>query len=184
MAEQSATGIRVRAATVADEVAVRALYLCAFAAEEAGQVAALALELLRGHEAQSGFALVAEASGQVVGHVAFSPVRLREDASWKGSILAPLAVLPDQQGRGVGDALVREGLAQLRAAGAKACFVYGDPAYYGRFGFATEVALPFTPPHELSYPTGWLGLALTAPGEAEARGTLSCVEVLDDASLW
>lgn len=151
-------------------------------------MAALALELLRGHEAQSGFARVAVVAGCVVGHVAFSPVRLREDASWTGFILAPLAVLPDQQGHGVGDALVRDGLARVRAAGAKACFVYGDPAYYGRFGFTAEAALPFTPPHDLSYPTGWQGLSLTltliAPGEAGTRGTLSCVDALDDATLW
>lgn len=184
MPEHQDTGIGIRPATRVDEDAVQTLYLRAFPAEEVSQVAALALALLRGETTQSGFALVAEVAGRVVGHVAFSPLRLREDDVWTGFILAPLAVLPDMQGCGVGAALVREGLARVRGAGAAACFVYGDPAYYGRFGFSAEVAAHHRPPHDLSFPSGWQGLPLTETGDMGCPGRLSCVTVLDDASLW
>lgn len=79
--------------------------------------------------------LVAEVEGQVVGHVALSPVRWSDgSAGWYG--LGPVSVLPARQGRGIGQALVREGLAALRGLGAAGCVVLGEPGYYGRFGFA------------------------------------------------
>jgi len=184
MPEYRGTGIGIRSATVVDENAVRALYLRAFPPEEARQVAALALALLHGEATHSGFAMVAEVAGHLVGHVAFSPLRLRGDTEWAGFILAPLAVLPEQQGCGVGAALVLEGLARVRTTDATACFVYGDPAYYGRFGFRAEAAAHHRPPHDLSFPSGWQGLSLTATGDMGRPGTLSCVEMLDDASLW
>jgi putative acetyltransferase len=77
--------------------------------------------------------LVAEQAGGVVGHVAFSRVKVADCESGVG--LAPLAVLPAWQRRGIGAALVREGLAACRQCGAGFVVVLGDPAYYGRFGF-------------------------------------------------
>jgi putative acetyltransferase len=84
-------------------------------------------------------------SRAVVGHVAFSPIVLSDATSaWYG--LAPVSVEPARQRGGIGSALVREGLARLRALGAAGCVVLGDPAYYGRFGFALR--------SELVYPHG------------------------------
>ena len=84
--------------------------------------------------------LVAEHASQVVGHVAFSPVRISDgSANWHG--LGPISVLPTLQGMGIGSALVREGLAALRALGARGCVVLGEPAYYGRFGFRSGQGL-------------------------------------------
>ncbi|WP_088141507.1 GNAT family N-acetyltransferase [Achromobacter xylosoxidans] len=91
--------------------------------------------------------LVARVDGRVVGHVAFSPVAISDgSADWYG--LGPVAVLPELQGRGIGAALIRDGLARLKALGAAGCVVMGDPAYYARFGFAQTPALtyPGVPP--------------------------------------
>ncbi|MGX9727445.1 MAG: GNAT family N-acetyltransferase [Candidatus Electronema sp. VV] len=78
--------------------------------------------------------LVAETGGIVVGHVAFSPVRIADGAAgWFG--LGPVAVLPELQCQGIGSALIREGLARLQVLGAKGCCLVGHPAYYPRFGF-------------------------------------------------
>jgi putative acetyltransferase len=78
--------------------------------------------------------LVAEAEGCVAGHIAFSPVTV--DGMDHGALgLAPMAVAPAHQRRGIGGALMRAGLAACRAAGAPFVVVLGDPAYYGRFGF-------------------------------------------------
>lgn len=90
--------------------------------------------------------LVAEQDGQVVGHAAFSPVTWSEGhTGWYG--LGPVAVKPVYQGQGIGAALVQQGLDQLRAQGAAGCVVLGDPAYYGRFGFAhrADCVLPGVP---------------------------------------
>ncbi len=86
--------------------------------------------------------LVAVQDGQIVGHVAFSPVTIAgQDHGWFG--LGPVAVQPGLQGAGIGGRLIREGLARLRAGNARGCVVLGDPAYYRRFGFAVDPALTF-----------------------------------------
>ncbi|QVQ27383.1 GNAT family N-acetyltransferase [Achromobacter deleyi] len=91
--------------------------------------------------------LVAREQGRVVGHIAFSPVTISDGAPhWYG--LGPVAVLPEYQGRGIGAALIRDGLARLKALGAAGCVVLGEPDYYSRFGFAATPALiyPGVPP--------------------------------------
>jgi putative acetyltransferase len=80
-------------------------------------------------------ALVAEAGGVVVGHIVFSPVTLEPPADGQGVGLAPLAVLPGHQRRGIGARLVEEGLAACRRAGYAFVVVLGHPGYYPRFGF-------------------------------------------------
>jgi putative acetyltransferase len=84
-----------------------------------------------------GLSLVAEQDGQIVGHVMFTrslldaPRRLVEV-----QVLSPLGVLPEQQRRGIGSALVRHGLKALAGRAAPLVFLEGDPGYYSRFGFA------------------------------------------------
>ena len=78
--------------------------------------------------------LVAEVDGRVAGHVAFSPVTMSDGTpDWYG--LGPVSVLPEYQRKGIGGALVREGLARLKELGARGCCLVGHPEYYGRFGF-------------------------------------------------
>ena len=104
------------------------------------------VEALRRNGALS-VSLTARLGGKIVGHVAFSPVRItRQTGEWYG--LGPLAVAPEHQRAGIGHALVARGLTQLRNAGAAGCVVLGDPKYYARFGFAADEALvyPGAPP--------------------------------------
>ena len=78
--------------------------------------------------------LVAEVCGQVVGHIAFSPVTISDSSpNWYG--LGPVSVLPEYQKQGIGKSLVNQGLSLLKALGGKGCALVGDPAYYQRFGF-------------------------------------------------
>ena len=108
--------------------------------------------------------LVAEVGGEVVGHVAFSPVTISDGSDgWYG--LGPLAVSPVFQGRGIGSLLVREGLSRLKSLGAEGCILLGDPGYYGRFGFRNtpDLVLEGVPPHYF--------LALQF-GERAAHGTV------------
>jgi len=78
--------------------------------------------------------LVAEVGGQVVGHIAFSPVTISDGSlNWYG--LGPISVLPEYQKQGIGKSLMHEGLSLLKALGGEGCALVGDPNYYERFGF-------------------------------------------------
>ncbi|MEJ2013222.1 MAG: N-acetyltransferase [Anaerolineales bacterium] len=78
--------------------------------------------------------LVAEVDGRVVGHIAFSPVAISDGTkNWYG--LGPVSVLPEYQRRGIGKALIREGLSRLKKLSAKGCCLVGHPQYYRKFGF-------------------------------------------------
>lgn len=84
--------------------------------------------------------LVAELGGQVVGHIAFSPVVMSDGTpGWYG--LGPVSVLPKYQKQGIGKALIHEGLERLKTLGARGCCLVGHPEYYPRFGFGNTVGL-------------------------------------------
>ncbi|MNT54228.1 hypothetical protein D3C72_1913700 [compost metagenome] len=108
--------------------------------------------------------LVARLEGRVAAHIAFSPVAISDGTpGWHG--LGPVSVAPAHQGRGIGAALIRDGLARLKAMGAAGCVVLGEPAYYARFGFAPTPALtyPGAPPEY------FMAMVFTRP----ARGQVS-----------
>jgi len=80
--------------------------------------------------------LVALIDDRVVGHILFTPVTIDSgDQSFDAIGLAPLAVLPELQNKGVGSALTRVGLEELCHAGHECVVVLGHPDYYPRFGF-------------------------------------------------
>jgi len=84
--------------------------------------------------------LVAEIDGTVVGHIAFSPLTVSDGSgNWYG--LGPISVLPAFQRQGIGKALVRKGLSQLKSLGAEGCMLVGPPEYYNRFGFQSVPGL-------------------------------------------
>lgn len=137
--------MEIRPERIGEEAAITALIEEAFAsAEHRDGTEAQIVERLRAASALT-LSLVAEDGGEIVGHVAFSPVTINgQPAGWFG--LGPIAVRPDRQREGIGDALISEGLAQLVAYGAGGCVVLGDPAYYGRFGFVADAGLRFPGP--------------------------------------
>ena len=91
------------------------------------------IEALRAARALT-VSLVAEIHGRVIGHVAFSPVTISDGTrDWYG--LGPVSVLPEHQRKGVGKALIREGLCRLKDLNAAGCCVVGHPDYYRKFGF-------------------------------------------------
>jgi putative acetyltransferase len=91
------------------------------------------IEALRAAKALT-VSLVAETDGRVVGHIAFSPVTISDGTkNWYG--LGPVSVLPEYQRKGIGKALIKEGLSRLKDIDAQGCCLVGHPDYYKKFGF-------------------------------------------------
>jgi predicted N-acetyltransferase YhbS len=136
----------VRPEREGDEQGIAWAITTAFATAEhsGGNEAEIVGRLREERELETSY-VAATPAGEIVGHVAFSPVRIAGDeCGWYG--LGPLAVLPDWQRRGIGAALVEAGLERLRRIDAAGCVVLGDPAYYARFGFAHDPALSYPGP--------------------------------------
>ena len=129
-----------------------------------------------------GLSLVAEEAGTVVGHVLFTRASCGGGVS--AVLLAPLAVVPERQQRGVGTLLVREGLEQARALGFGLVLVLGDPAYYTRFGFGPAAAHGITPPYPVDPADAWMVLELQPGVLAEAVGVVGLAEAFRDPALW
>lgn len=93
------------------------------------------VDLLR-ERGELTLSLVAEDRGEIVGHVAFSPMNIDSaPASFKALGLGPISVLPAHQRKGIGSALMREGLAHCAAMGYDTVLLLGHTEYYPRFGF-------------------------------------------------
>jgi putative acetyltransferase len=134
----------IRRETEADWPAIDHVHRQAFGG---GREAALVQRLrLAGLVAAS---LVAEEEGTIVGHLMLSWLAASvEGRKLSALALAPVAVLPDRQGRTIGSRLVRAGVVAARETGAEAIIVLGHPGYYPRFGFsaalASGLAAPFS----------------------------------------
>ncbi|KTE40757.1 MULTISPECIES: GNAT family N-acetyltransferase [unclassified Sphingopyxis] len=145
-------GIVIRPARAEDGEAIDQVIRAAFASTEFGHQGEA--ELLRMIEADGDVmvSLVAEADGVAVGHVLFSQMDVEADGrAIAAAGLAPVSVVPDRQGQGVGDALIRAGLNALRDQGVAMSFVLGHESYYPRFGYSPDLAArfasPFAGPH-------------------------------------
>jgi putative acetyltransferase len=137
----------IRSETPVDVKAIEAVTRAAFLdAAHASHTEQYIVDALR-RAGKLAISLVATAGGEVIGHVAISPVSISDGAAgWYG--LGPISVLPRYQRQGVGSRLICEALRMLLEQGATGCVVLGEPDYYGRFGFRAEadLILPEVPP--------------------------------------
>jgi putative acetyltransferase len=124
----------IRNETDADVSAITEVTVAAFKTLEiSNHTEQFVIEALRAAKALT-LSLVAEVDGRVAGHIAFSPVTLSDGTPhWYG--LGPVSVLPEYQRKGIGKALIQEGLSRLKALNARGCCLVGHPDYYRRFGF-------------------------------------------------
>ncbi len=173
-----------RLAQETDLVSIQKVIKTAFSYEENKVIMNLAQDLSTETTSLAIKSLVAEVDNQVIGYVTYSPIFLTSAFGISGYILAPLAVSPEHQKQGVGSNLIKWGIDMLTKEGAGVLLVYGDPAYYGRFGFREEVGRSFVPPYQLEHPFGWRGMMLNGTAVPDAPITFSCVAALSKPDLW
>jgi len=122
----------------------------------------LLIDRLRsGKEFIPELSLVAENKIGIVGHILFSEIRIKGQEDHVSLALAPMAVLPEFQNRGIGTMLVREGLRKAKALKYESVIVLGHKTFYSRFGFKPAskwgILCPFEVPDE-----AFMGIELTS----------------------
>ncbi|MEL7490414.1 MAG: N-acetyltransferase [Pseudomonadota bacterium] len=143
--------MHIRAANAEDYAPIDALITAAFERDTEARLT----EALRAAGAVR-LELVAEEAGAIVGHILLSELEAPERSLGVG----PVAAAPEKQQRGIGSALVERAVTEARAAGWRALFLLGDPAYYGRFGFSADAAARF----DHAYPRKYMQALELTPG--------------------
>ena len=175
--------MRIRRSEPKDVKDILSIHRSAFSEEESPLIIQLVNEFLCSSQDRSILSYVAEENKQIVAHVIFSEVIIenRVDNSY---ILAPLAVLPSWQRKGIGRSLVTYGISELEKLQAKHVFVYGDPNYYSKFGFKTNGGELYLPPYPLQLPHGWQHLGLTSGQLPQKPVKILCLKPLLKPELW
>jgi putative acetyltransferase len=129
--------IRVEeSASLSERAIIRAINEAAFGGSEEADL----VDRLR-EDKDALLSLVAEIDAGIVGHIMFSRMSISTSTGPVAAVaLAPLALHPDHQHKGIGSLLVQHGLELLRDRGEKIVIVVGHPDYYPKFGFSTDKA--------------------------------------------
>jgi putative acetyltransferase len=134
--------VEIRGRTAADDSAIRWLNDDAFG----GTYESRLIEDLRAADLDA-VELVPVENDDIVGHILFSVLATTIDQQAVPALaLAPMAVRPDRQRRGIGSVLVRAGLSLARERDWRAVIVLGHQKYYPRFGFSAALARPLEAP--------------------------------------
>jgi putative acetyltransferase len=135
--------LQIRTEIPSDRAAIAAVHGEAFGRDDEPRL----VDRLRA-AGQTRLSLVAEQDGTIVGHVLFSQMAIETDSQHLPALaLAPVAVLPAWQRRGIGARLIERGVAECRALGHSIVIVLGNPRYYRRFGFSAQRARPLESPY-------------------------------------
>ena len=122
--------LSVRPECAADYEVVADLLSTAFGR---GEEAEFVSSLRKHADFDPALSLVAEdGDGMIVGYVLLFPI---SHEGKKILALFPVAIMPELQGEGAGNALINEGLATARARGYGGVVVLGLESFYPEFGF-------------------------------------------------
>jgi putative acetyltransferase len=179
--------VQIRQSIQSDLQAISDLAMASFGNAEGPVIVRLIGDLLTDATAQPVLSLVAIVNERIVGHVLFSKVRLEPPGQKVSAVLlAPLAVHPDFQSRGIGGQLVTEGLQRLSDSGVQLVFVLGHPAYYPRFGFAAAGVRGFEAPYPIPPQNAgaWMVRELHPGAIGSMRGQVICADALADPKYW
>ena len=169
------------------EEAIVDLFVTSFTAaegvDEGRLIGGLVRDLLADTPAADIHVFRAEENAQVIAAAVFTRLRFLDDRRIV-VLLSPMAVAPHRQRQGVGRSLIVHALEALGSEGVDVAVTYGDPRFYGRFGFTHLTCEQARPPLPLSMPHGWLGRSLTSGPMPCLLGESRCVAALNRADIW
>jgi len=163
------------------------MHMQAFGADEGPEIIELVNGMFNDKTAEPLLSLVAADNNKLIGHIIFSKTMIiQSNKPVLTKILAPLAVLPEFQNKGVGSKLITKGLEYLKGLGIDAVFVLGHPEYYSRFGFKTAGALGFQAPYPIPERNAdaWMVKELKAGVLGAVNGKVKCAETLSQPHYW
>ncbi|MDD3313420.1 N-acetyltransferase [Pseudodesulfovibrio sp.] len=177
----------IRSARTEDEPIILRIIHAAFGDEEGPEISVLVSDLQKDQSARPALSLVATNGRDIVGHILFTATHLKNlTTKIKSSILAPLAVHPEYQKKGIGSQLIKTGFERLQKEGVGLVFVLGDPAYYQRHGFTAAGPYGLEAPHPLpkEYFNAWMVKELRPGVMKSAYGVVSCANALGQRKYW
>ncbi len=118
----------------------------------------------------------------IAGCIFFS--RLTLPSNKTAFILSPVAIATEQQGKGLGQQLIKFGVEHLKAKGVDLVFTYGDPKFYSKVGFQHINEDIVKAPLKLTYPEGWLAQSLSGEDVNAMEGICQCVKALNKQEYW
>lgn len=151
--------------------------------------AILTHNLLTDPSAHPIISLFAVINDMAIGHIVFTKATFLNDpnSSPLMHILAPLAVIPDYQKKGIGELLIREGISRLHKLGSEIVFVLGHIEYYPKFGFIKNAQkLGFPAPYEIPMEVAdaWMAAEIKKGALNKYRGKISCCKAMDKQEYW
>lgn len=179
--------MKMRISREQDLLPILAVHAAAFGGKKGKEIARLVYALLADSTAMPLFSIVATANDSIVGHILFSKAKITNpDQPVPTVILAPLAVHPDFQRRGIGGKLIREGLTCLVASGVELVFVLGHPSYYPKHGFCAAGKYGLAAPYPIAEKDAdaWMVQELRPGILGRVKGKVRCSAVLDHPQHW
>ncbi|MBX9448917.1 MAG: N-acetyltransferase [Taibaiella sp.] len=139
------------------------------------------VDLLRASKAfVPQLSLVAALQDKIVGHILFSKINITDHHhnEQESLALAPMAVRPEFQRRGIGAELIRNGLHHARVSGFTSVIVLGHELYYPKFGFTPAERWNISPPYDVPA-RFFMALELVPDGLTGVRGLVRYPEAFD-----
>ena len=157
--------IHIKKETQEDYEAIDEVNKLAFDQEFEGQ---MVRKIRNGQNFIEELSLVAFDETTVVGHILLSKIKIEGEREHETLALAPMAVKPEYQQKGIGKKLVRAGLKKAKDLGFGSVIVLGHSDYYPQFGFQKasqwNIKCPFDVPDE-----AFMAIQLI-PGDLEDKG--------------
>lgn len=150
--------------------------------DEGNSIGLLVTDLINTTDERDIVGFVAHVDNTIVGCIFFSRITLSNDTL--AFILSPVAISTNQQGRGIGQRLIRYGIEFLKAKKVEFVFTYGDPNYYSKVGFEQISEEVINAPFKLSQTQGWLAQPLQGGDIKTIKGASKCVAAFNKAEYW
>lgn len=139
--------IQIRPEHKNDISAISMLNDMAFGQEAEGE---LILKLRKNKNFIKDLSLVACMGNEIIGHILFSKITIKnKNETFESLALAPMSVIPEFQGLGIGSELIKKGLQKATKLGFESVIVLGHENYYPKFKFTPANQFQITCPFEV-----------------------------------